>query len=95
MLWKDDEITELFNIGNYIKKGASFIKSVLTKLISKIKSAIWSVINRLTSKSGMNRSLSKITSKLNKGVLREVLRDDHTAKDKFYSSGNEKAKKAW
>ena len=95
LLWKDDEITELFNIGNYIKKGASFIKSVLTKLISKIKSAIWSVINRLTSKSGMNRSLSKITSKLNKGVLREGLRDDQTAKDKFYSSGNEKAKKAW
>jgi hypothetical protein len=80
---------ELFNVAKikgYLARGVSFVSSLLNKMVDKLKRLFWGIINKITSKSVMNRKLSKLNSQLNKGVLREGLGADQVKWNKVYAN---------
>ena len=80
-----DELFNVAKIKGYLDKGLSFVGSMLKKMVGKLKKLFWGIVNKLTSKSVMNRDLSKLYTQLNKGVLREGLNTDQVKWDKIFS----------
>jgi len=88
------EFIKFDTIKGYLKKGINFVQSVLSKLFSKVKKAVWSLVDKLTSPSFMNRSLDKLNRDLNKGLMTEALRKQQLDWDKSLS-GNSKRWAEW
>ena len=84
------EFIKFDTIKGYLRKGVNYVQSILSKLFAKVKKVVWTLVDRLTSPSFMNRSLDKLNKNLNKGLMTEALRKQQLDWDAELSSNPKK-----